>query len=77
MVWAWITTPNNLTNYPLSDLYLHPLVTVTGQLYLYDNNSTWNQGFYDGYTPYTEVQKMMMVLYGKHKPHQKGFLNLD
>ena len=46
-----IITPNNLTNYPLSDLYLHPLVTVTGQLYLYDNNSTWNQGFYDGYTP--------------------------
>ena len=21
------------------------------KLYLYDNNSTWNQGFYDGYTP--------------------------
>ena len=56
----WLSTPeqlwyghdnnsNNLTNYPLSDLYL-AVVTVTVSC-IYDNNNTWNQGFYDGYTP--------------------------
>ena len=35
-----IITPNNAIDYLLTELYLHPLVSVTGQLYLYDDNST-------------------------------------
>ena len=42
---------NNSTTYEMEDLYLTQLRYITGKLFLYDNNTTWNGFSFENYLP--------------------------
>ena len=44
-------SPENVTDYDLSNQYLKETTTVQGALFTYDNKTQWNAEFYDGYNP--------------------------
>ena len=43
--------PNDAAILELGSLYLNPLITVTGQLYAYDNATEWYAAHFNGLTP--------------------------
>ena len=43
--------PNNNTLVELGNIYLNPLVSVTGTLYVDDNNTSWNAQQFNGLRP--------------------------
>ena len=46
-----IVLPNNNTLVELGNIYLNPLVSVTGTLYVDDNNTSWNAQQFNGLRP--------------------------
>ena len=43
--------PNDRVIVELGSIYLNPLITVTGNLYAYDNTTEWNAAHFNGLTP--------------------------